>query len=133
MRPKTSFTPRNIGPKSPTGTLSLKSRAPGWNKYGAKKTTVDNIVFASKAEASYYLTDIKPRVLVGEISELEFHKTFRLEVAGKLIGKYTPDFVFRESGQVVAVEVKGAESRDFRLRAKLFLALYPEIELRIVK
>lgn len=84
-------------------------------------------------EANYYLTDIKPRVLVGEISDLEFHKSFNLVVNGNKIGRYTPDFVFTEYGEKVVVEVKGAESRDFKLRAKLFQALYPEFEYRLIK
>lgn len=100
------------------------------NKFGAKKTRIDGIVFDSKAEAMHYLV-LKDRQRKGEISDLSLQPKFYLVVNGLKVGTYTPDFMYQEGGQWVAVDVKGFKARDFALRSKLFMALHPHIQLRV--
>jgi hypothetical protein len=54
-----------------------------------------------------------------------------LVVNGKAVGKYTPDFSYYEAGNYVCEDTKGVKTEAFALRAKLFQALYPDIELRV--
>ena len=58
---------------------------------------------------------------------------FELIVNGAKVGTFTPDFGYAENGRGVDVvdDTKGVLTEAFNLRAKLFQALYPDIELRI--
>ena len=100
------------------------------NKFNAKKTTVDGIVFASKRESEYYLI-YKSMLQHGEIVSLE--RQPRYEIIPKF-GKeraayYTPDFrLTYPDGRVVVVEVKGKATRDYILRRKLFKLANPDVE-----
>lgn len=116
------------------------------NKYNVNNTrpgklerTVDGVLFASKAEATRYVV-LKRRVQAGEIDALELQPRFEIIPAFADSGGhkhratfYTADFRYNENGRAVVEEVKGHESRDFRLRMKLFLLQYPEYEYRLVK
>lgn len=100
------------------------------NKYGAVKVEVDGYDFASKREAARYF-DLKMRRLAGEIVGLVVHPSFNLIVNGLKVGSYTADFGYVENGKVVVDEEKGYAARDWPLRSRLFMALNPDIELRI--
>ena len=105
----------------------LKTR----NKFGAIKTIVDGIVFASKAEAKRY-GELRILWTRGTIKNLELQPKFDLVINGHKIGTYTPDFSYLDGGTAVAEDTKGGYRREaFALRAKVFQALYPNIELRI--
>lgn len=96
------------------------------NKYGAKKTIVDGIAFASKREAAEYM-GLKMQQAAGVIYDLLVHPVFPLVVNGTKIGRYTADFRYKSDGDEVVVEVKGFVTRDYSLRKRLFKALYPEL------
>lgn len=96
---------------------------PRANKYGAKPTEVDNIKFASKAEAKRY-GDLKLLERAGRIFALELHVEYPLIVNGEKVGKYTCDFEYIEGGVLVTEDVKGRAARDWPLRKRLFAALY---------
>lgn len=105
------------------------------NKYNAKKTTVDGIVFASKAEAKRY-GELKLLERAGLIRGLRLHPRFVLQEkngADRAI-VYVADFSYLENagGKTVVEDVKGAQTTVFRMKAKLFRAKYPHIELRII-
>ena len=101
------------------------------NKYNAKKTQIDRIWFDSKAESLRYLL-LKDRQRKGEISQLCLQPMFWLIVDGVIVGTYTPDFGFTENLRAVVDDTKGGYRQEaFALRAKLFMALYPDIELRV--
>lgn len=103
------------------------------NKYGNKPVWVDSIHFASKAEAKKY-AELKMLKRCGHINELHLQPRFKMVVAGVKICTYVADFSFlEESGRSVALDVKGIETPVFKLKAKLFRALYPDWELRVVK
>lgn len=115
-------------------------RKPGGNKYHAKRTPCQHgHSHASKREASYCAL-LHLRMRAGEISGLAVEPTFILAPGGVEIkmgngqkAKYRPDFTFLEGNRTVAVDVKGFVVRDFPLRAALFRATFPDIELRVVK
>lgn len=50
---------------------------------------------------------------------------------GRRVG-YCADFQYRQGNKLVVEEVKGFAARDWPLRAAVFRALHPEIELREV-
>jgi hypothetical protein len=100
------------------------------NKFHAKKTQIDGIWFDSRAEGMHYLV-LKHKERRGEIVGLTLQPEYVLVVNGELIGKYTPDFSYYDAGNYVCEDTKGVRTEAFALRAKLFQALYPDIELRV--
>ena len=98
------------------------------NKYNAQKTKVDGITFDSKKEANYYCT-LKLRQRAGEI------KYFLRQIPFDLPGgvKYRCDFVeFWTNGDVKFIDVKGVETKEFKLKKKMVESLYPVI-IEVVK
>lgn len=97
-----------------------------YSKYGAKRTEIDGIVFASMAESRRYL-ELKLLVRAGEIENLELQPVFNL-VAGI---RYVADFGYMEKGKRVIEDVKGFKTKEFKIKEKLFHYFYPELELRL--
>jgi len=103
----------------------IKKRA---NKFNAAATTVDNVKFDSKLEASYY-TYLKTLRRIGDV------KYFLMQVPIVLPGgkKYVCDFlVFYKDGRVEYVDVKGRETELFKLKKSVVEAQYP-IEIQVIK
>jgi len=101
-------------------------------KYGAIRTTIDGITFASKAEAARYV-ELKALERNGEISKLELQPKFACVIDGKKICDYFADFAYFDSTRRVIEDVKGIETAVFRLKKKLVEALYPCIKIEVVK
>lgn len=98
------------------------------NKYGSKRTVIDNHRFDSQAEGRRYLA-LRDRLQRGEIRDLEPHPpAYRLDVNGVLVSRYTPDFryVVIETGETVVEDVKSnpTRTRDYVMRRKLMKALH---------
>lgn len=101
------------------------------NKYGAKKTTVDDIKFDSRLEAKFYehLCSLRDAKLIKG-----FEMQVRYEVipayvspTGKKIRKteYVADFdVHHLNGDIETVDVKGVETDVFKIKRKLFEKIY---------
>jgi hypothetical protein len=112
------------------------------HKYRAQATTVDGIKFASKAEARRY-GELKLLKQAGEISGLTTHPRYVLQEGfrgrdGKMVRAITwkLDFGYREGAQEIVEDVKGGKATQteaFRIKRRLFLKRYPEIELRIIE
>jgi hypothetical protein len=109
------------------------------NKYGARKTKVDNLTFDSRMEAARY-QELKLLAAAGAIADLQVHPQFELQAAfrtpdGERISaiRHKPDFQYIENGQTVVEDVKGRETTDWRLRYRLFRKVYPEIMYKVVK
>lgn len=111
------------------------------NKFNARKTSVDGIVFASKLEADRYV-ELKLLQAAGEIIHLELQPEFLLQKAfrdghGKKQRaiKYIADFKYREGDKIIIEEVKGYQRNAvWRLKKKMFLFKIkndPGYELRI--
>lgn len=101
------------------------------HKYHAKPTTVDNIRFASKAEARRY-AELKMLEKAGEIQDLELQPRFELIVAGKKVGVYVADFRYRRmtpssctfAYKPTIEDVKGMKTPVYKLKKKMVEAQY---------
>jgi len=102
------------------------------HKYGvAEKSerTVDGITFASKGEMKRWL-ELRQMERAGLIRNLARQKVFPLEVNGVLVCRYVGDFTYaeRRAGDPIETQVvedfKGVRTEAYKLKAKLFLALY---------
>lgn len=104
------------------------------HKYGAQPTTVDNIRFASKAEARRYC-DLKMLEKAGEISELELQPRYELlawpargDRTRAMVGHYVADFRYRQwpQGILVVEDVKSKPTMTaiYRWKKRHMLAQY---------
>jgi hypothetical protein len=101
------------------------------SKFTAVPTVVDGVRFGSKGEAARF-SQLQLMERGGLISALKPHPRFDLIINGLYIGRFTPDFVYREGGVVVVEDYKGHPGRTpaYALRRKVFQALYPNFLLR---
>lgn len=107
------------------------------HKYNAKKTTVDGITFDSKREASRYI-ELKLLQQAGIISNLKLQPRYQLQPKfkdrdGNTIRAiyYQADFEYYEDGQLIVEDTKGFETKDFKLKKKLFLYQFPKHTFRM--
>ena len=108
------------------------------SKYKNKKTVVDNITFDSAGEARRY-QELKLLARGGAIENLELQPTYELQPSFKRgkstirAIKYIADFRYIENGHTIVEDYKGMELAVWKLKEKMFLFRYPELELRVVK
>lgn len=103
------------------------------NKYGAKKTEVDGIVFDSKREAVLY-HEFKLLLRAGKLSNLKRQPSYDLIVNGHKIKTYRADFEYLENGTLHVIDVKSeatAKTRDFIMTRKLMRAIH-NIEIEVL-
>lgn len=122
--------------------LHANGRRPGKkrHKYNARRVTVDGHTFDSKAEARRY-NQLRLLQRVGDIADLELQPSFELQpgftdASGKRQRAihYIADFAYTlPDGRRIVEDVKGVETAVFKLKRKLFLFTYPDLELRTVK
>lgn len=102
-------------------------RPPSRSKYGNRKTVLDGIAFASKAEAIRY-AELKLLARAGQVEDLKCQPKFPLIVNGLLVATYIADFSYIDatSGAAVVEDVKSPATKTdtYRLKAKLMRALY---------
>lgn len=110
------------------------------NKFGAVKTDLDGIKFDSKQESERY-AQLKILEKSGLITGLKLQPKFMLQEGFIKLGKrycpitYKADFAYYDvqKGQSVVEDVKGFETKDFKLKRKLFEYKYPDLTLTLVK
>ncbi len=112
------------------------------SKYGAIKTTIDGIVFASKAEARRY-AELRLLEKAGEIKGLELQPKFPIYVARpgslsrteKPVCTYIADFRYRQgpTGILTVEDVKGVKTAIYRLKKKLVEAQYPNVTITEIR
>lgn len=109
------------------------------SKYSSRQVFHDGYMFDSLAEMRRY-QDLRLMEASGAISDLEVHPRFEVLPAfqrGKLKVRaivYEADFAYMEAGRRVVEDVKGFETREFRLKCKLWLYRYgDEYEFRLVR
>ena len=109
------------------------------NKYNARKTMIDGIVFDSKAEAERYLF-LKSEEQAGNISNLCCHPRYVLQPSFKVDGKtiraitYTADFSYTSlKGIPIVEDVKGVKTAVYNLKKRMFLYQYPDLYFQEVK
>ncbi len=102
------------------------------NKFSAVRQTIDGHDFASGAEAKRY-GELKWLERAKDIKALAVHPVYPLTVNGVTVGKFTADFAYFEGGRKIVEDVKGLVTPEASLRMRVFMALYPDHELRLVK
>lgn len=102
-----------------------------YNKYSAQKTTIDGITFDSKKEAERY-AELCLWERSGIISDLVLQPEFVLQPGFVYHGKkeraikYIADFQYMQDGKTIVEDVKGKKTDVYKLKRKMFLALYGE-------
>ncbi len=106
-------------------------------KYNSRPETYDGYHFDSQAELARY-HELKLMERNGDIDSLTVHPVFLLmegyEYYGIKIRKvsYEADFSYFENGKKVVEDVKGFETREFKLKSKLFKARYSDMDFRVL-
>ena len=95
------------------------------NKYGAVRTEVDGVVFASKAEARRY-SELRLLEQGGVIRDLVLQPAYDLDVNGTRVARYIADFAYwdNERNERIVEDVKGVKTPVYRLKAKMMRAQY---------
>lgn len=105
----------------------------GVNKYHNIKTVFGQRTYASRAEANY-AAELNMRIRANDIKGWEAQVPVEMVVQGVKICKYIIDFVITHTdGSLEYVEVKGFEKPEWKLKWKLFEALYPDLKKTIIK
>jgi len=105
------------------------------NKYKNKKCSFDGYKFDSKKEMNRYL-QLKLLQRGGKISDLTLQPSYMLQESFKINGKtiraikYVADFKYIENGVVVVEDVKGCLTDVYKIKKKLFLHKYFDLEFR---
>lgn len=108
------------------------------SKYKNKKVQIDMYVFDSIAESRRY-KELALLEKAGEIENLQLQPKFLLQESFKKNGKtyrkidYIADFMYEEKGKVIVEDVKGMETKEFKIKRKLFEYKYPDLELKLIK
>lgn len=103
------------------------------SKYGNRKTEYGGLLFDSAAEAKHAM-ELDIRKGAGEIKDWFRQCPEPLVVSGILICKLVFDFkVWTTEHKFHYEEVKGMETPAYKLKLKLFKALRPDIEVRVVR
>lgn len=102
------------------------------NKYRNRRITIDGQRFDSVREGKRW----KQLVVLeraGVINSLKRQVRFPLMVADKLVCTYIADFTYvDQDGHKVVEDSKGFATREFRIKSKLFAALYPGLQITTV-
>jgi hypothetical protein len=104
------------------------------SKYRNVKTTVDNITFASKAEARRWM-ELNLLQQANLITGLRRQVAYRLTVNDHDICKYVVDFQYfdlERDRALVVEDVKGQETETYKLKRKLMKALWG-IEIKEIR
>lgn len=120
---------RTVGEREAGGGVKRSPfrRRPG-AKYNARKVLFQDYgTFDSKRELEHFQS-LLLREKAGEIRDIQRQVLLRLEVNGKLVCKWKPDFIYQRvaDGKLVIDETKGFRTRDFMIKWKLAQALMGE-------
>ena len=111
----------------------------GYNKYKNKKTMVDGFKFDSEMESHYYLY-LKQLKEMGEVVDFVLQPTYLLQEGFNLNGKrirpitYKADFkVIYKDGHEEVIDVKGKLTEEFKIKRKMLLYKYRDINFKCVQ
>ena len=109
------------------------------SKFHNKKTIVDGILFDSQMESHYYLY-LKELKEQGVVVDFKLQPVFILQEGfckdGKRIQsiKYIADFeVTYNDGHVEIIDVKGKITEAFRIKRKILLYKYRDVDFKCVR
>lgn len=95
-----------------------------FNKFGAKKTEWNGVMYASKFEASY-AAELDMRQKGGDIESWEKQRTLDLRVNDQHITSYKIDFIVKyHDGHREFVETKGFPTPDWIIKWRLMEATF---------
>lgn len=99
--------------------------APKRSKYSAERTEVDGVTFASKKEARRY-AELRDCQRAGLLRDLKLQPRYPLMVNNVKVATYVGDFEYSdcEDGKRIIEDCKGFKTPVYRLKKKLFEALY---------
>ena len=110
-----------------------------YNKFKNKKTEIDGIKFDSEMESHYYLY-LKELKEEGVVVDFELQPTFILQEGFiKDVKKIRPitnkaDFeVTYIAGHIEVIDVKGKMTEEFKLKRKMLLYKYRDINFKCVQ
>ena len=110
-----------------------------YNKYNNKKTIVDGIKFDSEMESHYYIY-LKQLKEIGEVVDFILQPSFLLQEGFNLNGKriraitYKADFkVIYKDGHEEVIDVKGKLTEEFKIKRKMLLYKYRDINFKCVQ
>ena len=110
-----------------------------YNKYKNKKTIVDGIKFDSEMESHYYIY-LKQLKEIGEVVDFVLQPTYLLQEGFSLNGKrirpitYKADFkVIYKDGHEEVIDVKGKLTEEFKIKRKILLYRYRDINFKCVQ
>ena len=110
-----------------------------YNKYNNKKTIVDGIKFDSEMESHYYLY-LKQLKEMGEVVDFILQPTYLLQEGFNFNGKriraitYKADFkVIYKDGHEEVIDVKGKLTEEFKIKRKMLLYRYRDINFKCVQ
>lgn len=98
-------------------------------KYKNKVTETPDGRFDSEAEYRHWC-HLKIRQRLGEITHLERQVTFELAPAVTIQGRkrpplrYVADMIYRENGDLVVADVKGAITPEYRIKRHLMASVH---------
>ena len=107
------------------------------SKYRNSKVSVSGIRFDSKKEAKRY-QELSLLLKAGKIKDLVLQPKFLLQESFTYNGKkerpiyYIADFQYMEvsTGKIVVEDVKGIKTDVYKLKRKLFLFIYHDVDFR---
>lgn len=109
-------------------------------KFGSLKITVNGIQFDSIMESRYYihllmlLEDKKIKSFERQVT-IELQPKFK-DFSGKTILpiRYIADFIITHNdGSKTVIDVKGVETPEFKLKKKMFMFKYPDVQFLCVR
>lgn len=97
------------------------------SKFGNIKTEIITsgkpVIYDSRKEARVG-QQLHYRQAAGQINELKRQVAFKFELNGILICKYIVDFTYMENGKLIVVDVKGYQTREYKIKRKMMLAFH---------
>ena len=109
------------------------------SKFHNKKTIVDGINFDSEMESHYYIY-LKQLKEMGEVVDFVLQPTYLLQEGFNLNGKrirpitYKADFkVIYKDGHEEVIDVKGKLTEEFKIKRKMLLYRYRDINFKCVQ
>ncbi len=104
------------------------------SKYGAKRTQVGDISFASKLEADRYCV-LRALEKSGEITHLERQPRFDLTIDGTNCGFYKADFRYfsrptnEHRGEHIVEDCKGFKTPLYKFKKRVVEAIYRGVKI----
>jgi hypothetical protein len=94
------------------------------NKYNAKKTEYNGVIYDSKKEANRAM-ELDLMIKAGDVIKVERQPRFDIYVNGVFIAYYKADFkIFYPKGYFEVEDVKGMKTPVYRLKKKLVETIY---------